>query len=83
MLNDRTTWEMEGTIRLAPTVMSRTHSDNSRLLAKIRLAGVQPDSRENTSQLILLWTFPSRQGTVAPLKNKFTYCYPMTFDTSV
>jgi hypothetical protein len=81
MLNDRTTSEMECPIRLAPTIMPRSDSDNSRGLAMSRLAGVQPDSWENTSQLILLWAFPSRQETVAPLKNKFTYCYPMTFGT--
>jgi hypothetical protein len=83
MLNDRTTSEMECPIRLAPNIMPRSNSNNSRRLAMSRLAGVQTDSRENTSQLILLWAFPSRQGTVAPLKNKFTYCYPMTFGTSV
>jgi hypothetical protein len=57
--------------------------NNSRRLVMSRLAGVQPDSRENTSQLILLWAFPSRQGTVAPLKNKFTFCYPMTLGTGI
>jgi hypothetical protein len=83
MLNDRTTSEMECPICLAPTIMPRSNSDNSRRLAMSRLAGVQPDSQENASQLILLWAFPSRQGTVAPLKNKFTYCYTMTFGTYI
>jgi hypothetical protein len=76
MLNDRTTSEMECPSRLAPTIMPRSNSDNSH-----RLASVQPDSRENTSHMILLWAFPRRQGMVAPLKNKFTYGYPMTFGT--
>jgi hypothetical protein len=48
-----------------------------------RLDGVQPDSRKKTPQLIQVWAFPNRQETVAPLKNEFTYCYPMTFGTSV
>jgi hypothetical protein len=70
-------------MHLASTIMLRSNSDNSRRLAMNRLASVQPDSRQNTSQLLLLSAFPSRQGTVAPLKNKFTYRYPMIFGTFV
>jgi hypothetical protein len=46
-----------------------------------RLAGVQPDLRKDTSQVMQVWAFPNRQGMVAPLKNEFTYSYPMTFGT--
>jgi hypothetical protein len=51
MLNDRTTLEMECPIRLASTIMPRSNSDNSRC----PVMGTQPDSRENTSQLIQVW----------------------------
>jgi hypothetical protein len=68
MLNDRTTLEMECPIPLAPTIMPRSNSDNSRRLAMSRLAGVQPDSRENTSQLILLWAFQAVMGRWRHLK---------------
>jgi hypothetical protein len=64
MLNGRTASEMECPIRLAHTITPRSNSDNSRRLARSRLAGVQPDSREDTSQLIQVWAFQSRQGTV-------------------
>jgi hypothetical protein len=83
MLNDDTPSGMQCPICLVPTIMPSSNSDNSRRLAISRLAGVQLDSRENTSQLILLWAFPSRQRAVVPLKNKFTYCYPMTFGISL
>jgi hypothetical protein len=43
-LNDRTTSEMEYPIRLAPSIMSRSNSNNSCQLAMIRQAGVQLDS---------------------------------------
>jgi hypothetical protein len=81
MLNGCTTSEMECPIRLVPTIMSRSNSNNSHCLAMSRLASVQPDSWENTSQLIQVWAFPSHQGMVVPLNNKFTYCYTMTFGT--
>jgi hypothetical protein len=31
----------------------------------------------------MTWAFPSHQGMVVPLKNEFTYCYPMIFGISV
>jgi hypothetical protein len=80
ILNVCTTSEMECPIHLAPTITPCSNSDNSRHLA---VAGVHSNSRRNTTQLIQVWAFPKHQGTVAPLKNEFTYCCPMIFGTWV
>ena len=59
MLNARTASEMECPIRLAPTVMPHSNSDNSCRPAVGTLASVQPRSQDNTSQFIQVGTFQS------------------------
>lgn len=74
--------EMKYHISLAPTIMSRSNSDNSLWIAR-SLAAVHTDSRDINAQLISFWIYPWCQSTVVTTNITFTFCRFITFGTSV
>lgn len=68
------------TIHLAR--ISRSILDNSRHFTMSRISD-HAVSTNVSAQLIRVWTFQWRQGSLAPPTFTFTSCYLATFDTSV